>query len=341
MKIYQLVSHPQKKDAIGRMALNLNHLYKQNGHEGLIFTEKKESFHIGKYYFGCLRKGLLQSTPWGGFEAPDIAMYQHSSGSIVADRFIDWPAQKKILIYQNITPIELLSSEQSKKHAAWGLEQLPKLIQAATVCVGTSRFNCEELKKYGAKEVIQIPYLLEKPKTFFQRKPNNLVLMVSRIEPYKGILEGVEAFALIKKENPTYKMVIIGNTRANPDYVNKISKRIEELHLTKDIKIVGRISDFWLDYYYSRANLLLILSLHEGFCVPIIEAIQREVPVIAYDAGAVAETLGIGGKLVNSRKSEDILGAFSTIKNQNWLAAQKQRMLDMYQNLEGFLKIIY
>ena len=319
-RFYQLVPIARPRDAIGRMALGLQRLTRKMGYDSLVFTERQQSLHLGRHYFGGLRKGLLTETPfWAGEKAPDFSLYHHSIGTVVADRFLEWPAQKKILVYHNITPPELMaqSSPQAMEHAEWGLEQLTRLVQKTDLEIGLSRFSCDELKKLGARHVVQLPYFLWKrdlPAVFrgTSRADAPLVLIVGRVEPHKRVLESIEAFASLKHRFPTARLVVAGNTKGNSAYTDEIRSRIARKDLRGSVRLTGRISDRSLNRLYSKARALLTLSEHEGFCVPLVEAMRARLPVVAFPSGAIPETLGHGGILVPSRDPQTVAKALES-----------------------------
>ena len=300
------------------MALGLQRLTDKLGYHSLLFTERQQSPHLGRHFFGGLRKGLLNETPlWAGEKAPHFSLYHHSIGTVVADRFLEWPAEKKILVYHNITPPEVMerSSPKAMEHAEWGLEQLERLVKKTDLEIGLSRFSCEELKKLGARNVVQLPYYLwnrELQPAPAKTSGDPLILIVGRVEPHKRVLESIEAFASLKRHFPSAKLVVAGNTKGNPEYTALIHGRISREDLRSSVRLTGRISDRALNRLYQKASALLTLSEHEGFCVPLVEAMRARIPVVAFPSGAVPETLGRGGILVPSRDPQTVAAALES-----------------------------
>ena len=75
------------------------------------------------------------------------------------------------------------------------------------------------------------------------------------------------------------------------------------------VAFLGSVSDAALDSEYASADAFVCMSRHEGFCVPIIEAMEAGLPVVARRAGAVSETLGQGGVLLDDPTPSDMAEA--------------------------------
>jgi glycosyltransferase involved in cell wall biosynthesis len=228
----------------------------------------------------------------------------------VAERFLHWPAEKKILLYHNVTPPELpYLSESARKDLRWGREQLTALVKESDLQIGLSSFSCAELEKLGARALVQLPYFLWR-RALTPRAPRRpIVLVVGRVEPHKRVLETLEAFQCLLRQIPEARLVIVGNLKGSPAYIESLRHFIAKNTLTRQVRLTGRISDRRLVTLYERAGVLLTLSDHEGFCVPIAEAMTARLPVVAYAAGAVPETLGQGGILLEERDPERVAAA--------------------------------
>ena len=123
------------------------------------------------------------------------------------------------------------------------------------------------------------------------------VLVVGRVEPYKRVHESVEAFQQATTGGVAAKLFVVGNLKANPSYAAEV---INTAKGCRNIRFLGKISETRLRRLYRKASILMTLSEHEGFCVPILEALGSQTAVLASNAGALAETVGEGGVLVPS-----------------------------------------
>jgi L-malate glycosyltransferase len=95
----------------------------------------------------------------------------------------------------------------------------------------------------------------------------------------------------------------------------------------------GPVPDADLAAFYRWADVYVSLSEHEGFCVPLVEAMAANVPVLAYAAGAVPETLGGAGVLFTPKDLELAAEAMGMLVydrpfRQSVLEGQRRRLLD-------------
>lgn len=315
-RFYQMIPIAKRHDAVGRMAWALHSLLESWGKRSLIFTERQRSFRIGPWAAGPLRRGLLGGTPWPGEPAPDFLFYQHSIGTTVADRFLEWPAKRKILLYQNITPDDLEGISPAAREAQrWGRRQLDALIHGSDLQVGFSRYTCDELRERGATGVLQLPYLMWRRDIAPgpEERPGPRILVVGRVVPHKGIREAVQTLAELRRQFPAATLTVLGNLRGDPPYVQKVRDTIASLGLDRAVSLVGRVSDRALCAHYRNASVLLSLSEHEGFCVPLVEAMRARTPVVALANTAVPETLGTGGLLIEGRDPAEAARAIGQI----------------------------
>ena len=105
---------------------------------------------------------------------------------------------------------------------------------------------------------------------------------------------------------PASRLIHVGSFAGLEQYHALLLTRSRELQL-KNVEFVGAVHQDELNAYYAVARAFLCLSDHEGFCIPLLEAMTHDVPVVAYAAGAVPETLDGAGVLVREKKY-DLIG---------------------------------
>lgn len=324
IRVYQLAPGCRPRDAVGRMALALHDRFTSWGAASLLFTEDPPSPRFGPWFLGPRRGGFEGHAPWSGEPAPDLAIYQHCIGSRVADRFLAWPAKKKILIYQNITPADRSDLDPRDREAReWGRRQLVRLVRETDLQIAPSAFTEAELTAAGAKRIARWPYLLWKRPLSPgpAERPGNRILVVARVVPHKGVREAIEAFAELRRRGSDAVLDVVGSLRGDPRYVDELRARIAAFGLNDRIRLRGRVSDRKLASLYRSASVFLSLSEHEGYGVPIAEAIVAGTPVVAYPGGAVAETLGEAGLLVDDREPETVADALErALSDRTWRA---------------------
>ena len=137
------------------------------------------------------------------------------------------------------------------------------------------------------------------------------VLFVGRIIPNKRIDDLVRTFAVFQRWiRPHSRLLLVGDHRGFERYLDRLVEMVRELRLS-EVVFTGHVDDEELYAYYRAADVFLCLSEHEGFCVPLQEAMHFGLPVVAYEAGAVRETLHGGGLLLQDKSPElvaEVLG---------------------------------
>jgi glycosyltransferase involved in cell wall biosynthesis len=247
-------------------------------------------------------------------------------------------------MYHNITPPVFLTDARVLAHyARLGLAQLDLLRGKVVTALADSEYNALELRARGYASPVACPFLfdvdelLAKTSTPRERLGKPLtVLFVGRIVASKGQAELVDAFAeFCKRWSGPARLVLVGRIAAADDaYVKQIKRRIAQHALTNQIILTGAVSDDELRHWYAQADLYVSLSLHEGFGVPLIEAMANRVPVIAWPSGAVAETLGGAATLLDNRDATTVAEAMlQLVTDQQAYSDQVGRQ---YRSLERF-----
>jgi glycosyltransferase involved in cell wall biosynthesis len=130
------------------------------------------------------------------------------------------------------------------------------------------------------------------------------VLFVGRVIPNKRIDDLVRSFAVFQRWlRPRSRLLLVGDVRGFEAYRERLRELVRELG-AEEVVFTGHVDDDELYAYYRVADAFLCLSEHEGFCVPLQEAMLFNLPVIAYDAGAVRETLRGGGLLLQDKRPD-------------------------------------
>jgi glycosyltransferase involved in cell wall biosynthesis len=127
------------------------------------------------------------------------------------------------------------------------------------------------------------------------------VAFVGRIVPNKKFEDIIAAFTLYQRNyDQDAKLFLVGNYGKDDVYYRRLRDYVQELGV-KNVFFTGHISFAEILAYYRIADVFVCMSEHEGFCVPIVESMLFKTPIIAFDAGAVADTLGGGGILLKEK----------------------------------------
>ena len=208
------------------------------------------------------------------------------------------------IVYHNVTPGALLREANPVLADACDRARaaLPDLRERAEVFVADSAFNAAELEALGIDAQV-VPLLLEFPRELgsTEREPGAppTVISVGRIVPNKRLEDVIGAFHLYKGHRaPNASLILVGAADGFELYRAALEGLIRKLGV-RDVIFAGRVSDDERDRLYRTADAYLCMSVHEGFCAPLVEAMAHGVPIVARRAGAIPETVGAAGIVVD------------------------------------------
>ena len=207
------------------------------------------------------------------------------------------------LCYHNITPGDLLRefNPATADVCDRGRAELAVFRGRIDALITPSSYNAAELRDAGIGEAAVVPLLLDVPDEVPRREPSSepVVVTVGRIVPNKRLEDVIKGFTLFQRHRaPAASLVIVGSDAGFEGYRRALDVLVARLG-TRNVIFTGPISPETRDAWYDRADAYLSMSVHEGFCAPLIEALARGVPVVARDAGAVPETLGGAGLVLD------------------------------------------
>jgi len=243
----------------------------------------------------------------------DTILYHHSIDSGLTPH-IEKHKGSKCLIYHNVTPGRFYRRFQPgfADILDAGREELNTLASIFSCSIGVSTYNCDELLKKGFSSPHRLPLIIDptgwdcRPDpTLMQRLSDRGVniLFTGRIAPHKYQDHLVEAFAWLQKKVPDAHLSLVGQYEVEDPYYHHVRKTVEIFHLENSITFTGKISREQLCAYYQTADLFWSMSEHEGFGVPLIEAMWFDIPVFAYKCSAIPETLGRAAFMFTEKSS--------------------------------------
>lgn len=241
----------------------------------------------------------------------DVVLLHLSIGSAANAVFAELRA-RKALLYHNITPSEYFALVQpaTAQSLARGREQARALAGVAAVNLADSRYNADELGAMGYGPVSVLPLVLNFDQIgmaadrrvvaeYADGRTN--VLFVGRCAPNKKIEDVVTLFAHYQKAvDPAARLILAGSFAGTERYQRMLVGMARELRL-ENVVFTGAVPQAALNACYQSAHVFVCMSEHEGFCIPLIEALTHRVPVLAYAAAAVPETLAGAGVLFKGR----------------------------------------
>ena len=306
MKIIQVAESLMVGDAVANDVVAIDTLLKQKGIDCGIFVTNVNNIH--HTYINNIAKPINQIP---NLEKEDILLLHHA---IANDFCYEIPNLKcrKVLIYHNITPPHFFENLHSGLRDATqkGLDQLRLLNNEFECCIACSEFNKQDLQTLGYNcQIYVCPVLI--PWDDYNKKPSNHVinkysddweniLFVGRLSPNKKQEDIIHAFALYKKYyNNKSRLFLVGSDGIE-QYVVKLRKYIKDINVN-DVIITGSLPFEDILAYYSIANVFVCMSEHEGFCVPLVEAMFFNIPILAYSSCAIPETMSYSGIILKDK----------------------------------------
>ena len=249
----------------------------------------------------------------------DTILYHYSIRSELTPHIIKHTG-KKFLIYHNITPAVFFQEYQPDfaEELHQGRAELKDIASFIHHSWGVSRYNGEELKRSGFHEPQVVPIVIEPAKwnsspdrelmAELQTGKKN-ILFTGRMAPHKRQDHLVEAFAWLQTMIPKTHLYLVGDYTGTDPYYRHVCNTIEKFYLQEHVTITGKVSDKELQAYFKNSHLYWSMSEHEGFGIPLIEAMWFDLPVFAYKCSAIAETLGSAAFMFADKSSMPGLAA--------------------------------
>ncbi len=309
MRVIQILPTLGWGDAVGNDTRAIHRILKEEGYDSVIAAEavdarisKEEATELGKL---------------PEIREEDLVIYHASTGSRLNFDIAGYPG-RKMMIYHNITPPEFFRryNRDAGKNMAYGYEGIRYLKDKFAYCIADSEYNRQELRRMGYETPIDVcPILI--PFEDYDKAPSKRVmeqygndgkknwLFVGRIAPNKKQEDVIRAFCRYQRDyEPESRLFLVGNAGGMERYETRLKDYIHALGLDGKVIIPGHIPFDETLAYYRLADLFVCMSEHEGFCVPLAEAMHFRVPIIAYGCCAVPDTLGSGGLLLDSKEPE-------------------------------------
>jgi glycosyltransferase involved in cell wall biosynthesis len=306
--VHQLLAALSYGDAIGNEALAIQKHLRQAGFDSDIFAEKVHP-----------RVAHLARPLWeyAQVSSPETVCLFHFSIGSASGRLIYHAPDRLVSIYHNITPAHFFLGFHA--HLAGlcyhGRRELEAFAPRTELGLGDSEFNRRELEEAGFEQTAVLPIVLDLAKydrpgsavvERLYRDARTNLLFVGRMIPNKKIEDLIRVFAAYQRYvNPVSRLLLVGDYRGHERYYQRLLDMVDYLRLD-EVVFTGQVDDDDLLAYYRVADLFLCLSEHEGFCVPLQEAMVLGVPVVAYDTGAVRETLHGGGVLLRKKAPDEV-----------------------------------
>ena len=291
-------------DAVGNDVLQMSNVLTRKGHEVRVFCESHSNTDAVVFDVARLNKFLKSSN--------DVLIYHHSRGWDPGLELIRSLRCRRIIRYHNVTPPQFFDgySRTDKELCERGRQELRQF--AALRCdlyLSASAFSMRELVAIGADasrsfvvppfhHIDRLSKITADQKTIDQFSGATAnILSVGRLVPHKNQHHLLEAFAHYHYDcNQASRLIVVGKGGEGLSTYSKLLHRtVQKLGLTEAVMFTGGVSDEVLKAYYLIADAFVTVSEHEGFCVPLVEAMAMKLPITAYASTAIPETLGDAG----------------------------------------------
>lgn len=305
MKIYQIVPSLSYGDAIGNEVIAINKVIKELGYNTIVLSDyidpriniEAKIYNRNKFY--------------AELSSDDIVIYHKAIGSHFSDEIKEYKC-KRIMIYHNMTPKDYFIPYNKKTALSLenGIQQLEDLKGYVDYILADSEYNKLELEKMEFQCKIDVqPLIIDFEE--YNRKPNEEVInkfsgstniiFTGRITPNKKQEDIIKVFYYYKNYvDKNAKLFLVGSYSGTEKYYAKLKGFVKKLKL-KDVYFTGHIPFDEILAYYKIADVFLCMSEHEGFCVPLLESMHFDIPIVAFNSSAIPYTLGDSGVLLDSK----------------------------------------
>jgi glycosyltransferase involved in cell wall biosynthesis len=329
--IHQFLPSLARGDAIGLHALRLRDHLRAAGLRAELFADEVHPSARGDAH---------PYERYGDFIPDDgraALLYHASTGSPMADflRAQPWPL---LVDYHNITEARFFERWEplAAQRAREAREQLARLAPHTALAVAHSRYSEHELRAYGFAFTDVVPLLLDfheldvaadeavTRRLARQRERDRggaRWLFVSRVAPNKCHHDVIAAFAVYRQLiDPRARLTFVGGMMSQR-YRRALDDLAAQLDVTAAVHFTDRVTEAEKIAYYRAADVFVCLSEHEGFMVPIVEAMHLGIPVVAYDSTAVPETVGDAGLLIKRKDPVFVAAAVERVLNDGEVRA--------------------
>ncbi len=336
-RIDQFLPTYSQHDAIGIHVTNIQKLLRAHGYYSEIFVEQLHS---------STAKLAHPHSAYENFHTKDaISIYHYSIGSRLPDFLLGYD-NFRLIDYHNVTPADYFREPEDWNiyHACrQGLRQMDKVRILGHAGWADSAYNAHELVELGFPQYQVLPILRDYK--FLSTLPDlNLaknivadgkknIIFVGRLMPHKSQHDLLQLYKLFHDfVDKNSRLILVSNGPLS--YQRKLMQLCKDLDLTvaanlsekyaskAQVLFPGNIDDEAMATLYRHSHMFLCMSEHEGFCVPLVEAMFFGLPIIANPVTAIPETCGLEtGLLIKKDNVADIVEGMAAIARQPQFAA--------------------
>ncbi len=277
-------------------------------------------------------------------DAPDTILLLHHSLGHNYGFWVEALKSRLVMVYHNITPSEFFPAGTVLRGLSeLGRKQLADWKDLFVGAVGDSEMNTNELVQAGYKNAVTIPLLvnldrlrgIEPDRKLKDRLADAFnMIFVGRIAENKCQHDLIKIFGHLRRRLDVPARLVLAGGVTSHEYLATLEARRAEFDLGDSLEITGKISDEKLAAIYQSAGVFVSMSEHEGFGMPLIEAMSHDVPVIAYNSSSIATTLGEGGILLSEKDHRKTAALIKVLSEEPGL--RKRILGGQRRNLQRF-----
>ena len=324
IEIHQFVHTLSYGDAISGEVLALQRCFRAHGCSSEIYA-----INIHPAY-----KGMAHEYRDFPVDCAGQVLLHYSLGSPLNDLYLSLKKASRSLVYHNLTPARWFYGVNPRIVAdiERGVRELPELCAQTQRIIADSRFNAGELKALGFQaEVLELPidparWAVETNQgiaALVSGDPGLHLLHVGRLAPNKCIEDIIKIFHFLHcyiQKNST--LWLVGIDTDTELYSFALRQLARQLRVYEAVRFVGCMADSEVKALYQGASAYLCMSEHEGFCLPVVEAMHFGLPVISYASSALPDTVAGGGILVRQKRHAEIAELIAHVAEDRGLRAQ-------------------
>jgi glycosyltransferase involved in cell wall biosynthesis len=313
VQLHQIVVSANPGDAITGTALEIREMLRQIGPSEI----------YARFVHPDLQNDVLElrhfATRRSSTRSQDVAIFHASIGEPEVTEFVATRAERLLVLYHNISPPQRFLPFDPRKAGllAAGRIELASLADKANAAFTFSHYNASELVDMKFRNVRVMPLVVdvdrlvdvephEPTMNHFRSLDGPVILFVGQMLPHKRPELLIEAYHILTTYlMPEANLVLAGNKLLRK-FTDHIEFQINELNLNK-AWLTGAVDLPTLVAFYRSATAFATMSEHEGFCVPLLEAMGFGVPVVARDCAAIPETMADAGFLLPEDAAPELI----------------------------------
>jgi glycosyltransferase involved in cell wall biosynthesis len=322
--VHQFVPMLHRDDAVGRHTIRLREVLESRGVRSQVYVELADD------------ETAEETRPFAHYadeaEAGDVLVYQFATASAIAP-WLQARTETLVLNYHNVTPPEHYApwNNAMARHQLQAQQELRALAPRSALGLTVSAFNEAELREAGFGRTAVVPPAALVTASAAPPAPSGVPpttpasggrwLSVGRVAPNKGIELAVMALLIARAHHdPRATLTVVGRPVV-PAYTGALHRFVDEMGLHDAVHFTGGISDADLVAAMAQSDVFLLTSRHEGFGVPVIEAMSLGLPVVANRAGALPEVVGEAGLVVDATDPWAVADAVAAASGDSALRA--------------------